>query len=300
MSVTAALIGAGVGVASIGASLYSQYKNMKSQADTNATNYKIHQEQMAQQERQYQQQIAENRYLQDLAYERNLPKEQVKALKEAGINPALALENGALGNVSAQSGSAPSPNSIPSAPQMVAPQMGDLGQGINNAYAMYLSTAKLDQDLSAENRRLDMQELELYDKMETNKENRNLISANTKKVMDDLQYQRKTAGLREEGLRLANDKIRYDGLYQEELYKAQIFANEVAPEMNELQKKVLASEIAKASAVIAEINSRKDLNDKEKDLVCKKISEQILLNKDLPKRLHNDNAIKVATYKHIM
>lgn len=141
-SATAAAIIGGVGLAG---SLYSQYKSLESQADANKTNMQINREQLAAQRYLYDQQRADERFLVNQAYERDLPKNQVKNLREAGINPAFAMENGSFGVQQAQAGSAPSAPSVGS-PHAVQPLnyegMGIAFQNAANFAASQIQTDK--------------------------------------------------------------------------------------------------------------------------------------------------------------
>ena len=122
----------------------SNQTNRRIARETNAQNYKIWQEQLAAQKEQYRQEVAENRFLVNQAYERNLPINQVKALKEAGINPSLAFESNAFQN-NAVVGQNPT-SSVPQAPQMVtgAPNIpvdfSVFGNGVSAAIQSFLAS----------------------------------------------------------------------------------------------------------------------------------------------------------------
>ena len=130
----------------------SNQTNRRIARETNAQNYKIWQEQLAAQKEQYRQEVAENRFLVNQAYERNLPKNVVKNMKEAGINPALAYESNAFQN-NAVVGNNPS-SSIPQAPEMVtgAPNIpvdfSSFGVGVSNAISNFLQSQKNEADIS--------------------------------------------------------------------------------------------------------------------------------------------------------
>lgn len=296
---TEALIGAGIGVASLAGSLYSQYQNLKSQADSNEMNYKIHQEDLEAQRQMWRNSQMENRFLVDQAYERNLPKNVVKNLKEAGINPAFAFNSGAFGSVPAQVGNAPSPSSVPSGAPMQPTRQADLGQGISQAYSNYLLSEKQSADISAEKRRLDMQELDLWSRIDSSKIANDKVKAEIDNIRQDLSFNRNSEADRLESIKLANSKIKADTAYQEELTKSAKIANDFAPELHDLEKQRLQSEIMQGVAAAAQLRAQQHLSEKEADLVCKKISEQVIRNSNLPKTLHNENAIQVATYNHI-
>ena len=135
----------GVGSAVGGlANYWSNYEtnvtNKNLARETNQQNYRIWQEQLEAQRQQYLAEKMENRYLVDQAYERNLPKNVIKNLKEAGINPALAFESNAFSD-NAVVGNNPS-SSVPAAPSMVSPQMlppnlSDIGTGLSRVAEAY-------------------------------------------------------------------------------------------------------------------------------------------------------------------
>lgn len=232
----ATAIGIGLGAASLLGSAYSAYQNMKNQADTNKTNLQIHREQTAQQERQFQQSIAENRALIDQAYERNLPKEQVKALKEAGINPAFAMDSSAFGTTASQAGSAPSVPSMPSAPNLVAPQMGDLGQGVSNAASMYLATQKQESDISYLKQKEVNETLETIGKLQNYHFQNKQLEASANEMLQNVLYNQETWELKKRNLDLINQAQQADIDYKKSLQSYQDLLNKFEPDK---QKKIL-------------------------------------------------------------
>lgn len=146
---------AAAGALSLAGQLATNRSNEKMTRETNEQNYKIHQEQMAAARKQFEDEVAENRYLIADDRDYNSMVNQVARMREAGINPALAMYGGAGGNVASQNSGSPS-GDIPSAPQMVAPQnaplpFDQLGAGINSAYALYLDNKKANADIQARN-----------------------------------------------------------------------------------------------------------------------------------------------------
>lgn len=308
--------------AAIGAGLFGDILNLFGTAMTNSSNEyqttqtnnynrEMFREQLAAQKQQWQDERAENRFLSDQDYERYLenreyetPVNQKNRLLQAGINPAFAMSSGqSFGSASVgsphSSGSVPS-SSVPNAPQAqsyqaIAPHFES---GHIAAEAMLRNDA-LQADISSRRAQQDIEAFKVLSEARSRDFQNGKIKAEMDKILQDIQFNRKNETERSRAIGLANDKIRADQLYQEELTRGLKFANDVAPALNELEKRRLASEIANASAMTAELNSRTDLNSKQKELVQKQINEQCIKNAQLPKQLHNENAIRVATYKQI-
>lgn len=148
---TAAAIG--IGAASLIGSGISAYQNLKSQADTNKTNYKIWQEQLAAQKenwKQEQENYLQNRkwQIEDRENQRlyDSPQSQKARYLAAGINPYI--EN-SIGQPTTYNAPPEGPSfSSPASPiQMQAPQLPDLGMGISQAASAYLSAQKTETDM---------------------------------------------------------------------------------------------------------------------------------------------------------
>lgn len=148
-----ALIGALVSNINTNNTNNTNYENVR---ETNTQNALMHQADLAWSKQQYEDQKLENRYLVDLAYQRQNdlvaderaytdPAAVKQRYLEAGINPYLAsqagIASGSSGSQSVQSGSAPSYNT-PSSPEMKAAQAisnNSFGLGINQAINNYLA-----------------------------------------------------------------------------------------------------------------------------------------------------------------
>lgn len=124
---------------------------------TNMTNERINDSQLQWARDQYLQEKAENRFLVDQAYEReienrehnewyNSPAQQVARLRAAGINPALAMYGGSgmsgtsHSSINAQTGQIPhanQPNAIPMDSGAPAVPYTGFGRGISDAIAAY-------------------------------------------------------------------------------------------------------------------------------------------------------------------
>lgn len=142
----ATAIGIGVGAASLIGSGINAYSNLKNQANTNETNYKIWQEQLAAQKENWkreQDNYLQNRrwQLEDIANERNYnsPAAQKARYLAAGINPYLANSFGQAQAVSPPP-SAPNFSSpvSPSPMQSTSVDFG-IGQGVSAAAQAYYS-----------------------------------------------------------------------------------------------------------------------------------------------------------------
>lgn len=204
--------------------------------ETNEQNYLIHQEDLAAQRKQFEDSLIENRFLderhrkwqlEDTESERawNSAAAIAERYRQAGINPYLAMTNGAAGvmagsgagSPSMASGSAPNGSGIPSAIPMQSPSRlmpYDIGAGINDALANYIHARASEQgirkseyDISADKLRLRMEEAESRARV-TKLENDGLLSKNeADKVRYDLDFLKKVEGDRIREFSLRNDEI---------------------------------------------------------------------------------------------
>lgn len=106
-----------------GLSLYNGIANRKASSDMNAANIALQREtndlayKMFHEGNDFSRQQAIDMF--NLENEYNRPEEQVKRLREAGLNPALMMDNGTMVN----SGDVSTPSSL-STPNLVSPQVG--------------------------------------------------------------------------------------------------------------------------------------------------------------------------------
>lgn len=133
--VAAALIAGGSALVGTAANTISQANSNNANRDiadaTNATNMKINREQIAAQQALYNSQVAENRYLVNQAYQRELENREYNSPKnvrdrylQAGINPLLA---GQFGSVSGSSNMTIPTGQVPSSstPNLIPAQNGE-------------------------------------------------------------------------------------------------------------------------------------------------------------------------------
>ncbi len=316
----AAIAGAGAiagGVSNLVSAADANKTNREISEDTNATNMQINREQLAAQRAMYYTQARENRFLVDQAYERELenrsynsPQNQKELYLRAGINPLLAGQFGSVGgshSMNVPSGQVPSsstPNAIPAQSGLPVQPLNFDGFGVAASKAMDLvsmqqSEERLNSDIAAQKQRVDNETAETLSRIQSSKTNDVYNRWLSRKLAQDWAFNNDHYYEKSRNLKLVNDKLDADVAYTKSETEAQNFANSVAPELHSLEKERLSQEIAQAQAMVAEVYARKDLTDKEKDLVVKKIAEQAIRNSNLPKSLHNDNAIQVATYNQI-
>lgn len=268
---------------------------------TNESNERINQSQLEWARQQYAAEVRENRYLNDLAWSRNSPAGQAASLRAAGLNPAVIMSNG-VGSGQATTGSNPhanQPNMIPmqSAPPAIVPD--GLGLGIANAVQTILQAQMNDAQIASlkAKSKVDMMNA-MIEASKVHWENK-YVAQQMKEVMQNMRFNDETWLQRKDSISLANGLIRAQQAEVEARTDAQRFAYSVAPELHELNKKALAEQIALSQAQAAQVYAMKDLNEKQKEYVIHQISEQTIRNANLPKTLHNENAIQVATYNQI-
>lgn len=214
--------------------------NKNLQRETNQQNKELFYQQLAAAREQYERERQENRYLVDQAYQRSLPKEQVKALREAGINPAFAFDSGSFGTPSTQIGSPPS-SPTPSAPTMVAPQMvapdlSALGQGISNAANYYLSSQRQEADISYLKQKEVNETLETIGRLQKYTYENKHLEAVSNQIMQDVLFNQETWNSRKQNLDLINQVNRADIEYKQSLKNYQDILNNFEPDK---QKKIL-------------------------------------------------------------
>lgn len=286
----------------------SSVANLVSQADTNKTNRQIAEEQMQFAKEQYEREKEENRYL--IQSQRNYdsqvafynsPAEERKRLEAAGINPALA-KYGQSGLMQAsQSGvGSPAQFKMPELYKASPLDFSGIGNSLSVAANAFNQGEMVDAQAESIRQKTRNDYVELMDKL-----SHSSIDKETKRMMQrDLSrhwtFENETWDARKEAISLANDSIRANTDRVKLENDSLRFANSIAPELHDMEKQRFAKEMAKVSAEIAELFARTDLSYEQKKLVANQVTEQYLINKNLPKSLHNDNAIKVATYKQIV
>ena len=157
LSIIGDMLGA---VATMGSTMYAADANEANNIRTNRTNSAINEQQLAWARENYEMEKAENRFLVDQAYQRELenrehqekynsPEETKQRWIDAGFNPSLmmsptGLQSGSVGSVGSSVGSAPrhnQPNMIPA--QQGAPvQAPDIGNFFSRAVDHLLAAQK--------------------------------------------------------------------------------------------------------------------------------------------------------------
>lgn len=266
MADPATVAGIAVGAGNLISNVYSAWKNTKSQADTNAMNYRIWQEQLAAQKQQWKQEQAnylQNRrwQLQDQQSERywNSVQAQVARYRAAGLNPALAMYGGAGQNTISTSQATPTEPSFSapvSASQMVAPQIDltGMGLGLQNGFNLYLNAKRVETDIAVAKQHADNESIKVAsDAMRNHVQNKH-TQALLNQVIQQTRFDQEAWPLRFEGVRLANEAIKADTTLKQESAKTQRIVNEFKPKE---QQKILRNLDKQAD----EIDSRIRLND---------------------------------------
>lgn len=243
--------------------------NLQIARETNSQNYSMFHEQQNWNEKMYHEQLQDAIGLRDDERAYNTPEQIAQRLRDAGINPSAILGSSASSLVSGTMQSPPSvqgasPNPAVAArvePYDYSPMMEGISRSINS----YFENANQDADLK-------LKQMDLYFKFDEkiadlNQKNQNLhnsmvqgdkteaekdaIRANIKKIEEEIDILRKTknsvikqadfnAKLVEnqaEEKRESARKAKAEARYQE-------LVNEAFPGLNELQKKVLRSQIS--------------------------------------------------------
>lgn len=287
------VIGAGISAIGNGISTAMTNKsNERMQRETNEQNYRIHQEQLAAARKQYEDEVAENRFLTQQARdwqladtqsdrEYNSAKAQVQRFREAGLNPALAMYGGA-GSVASQSspppqGSNPS-GSVPDAPQMQASRnipmnFDQLGTGISAAMGQLLQQSQHSTDAALRRQELATQkDLAVAQIRKYGKDNEY-----TQSLIDDLERRGKWFDQQAQSEIELNDAIkRYheaeaeyvklQGRIQDDLAKSTIKVNNANIHLTQKQIDEITKVIEKVDAEIEDIAHTQKLSDKELSL----------------------------------
>ena len=140
-------------VLSAWSSLVTNDTNRRIARDVNKSNQEINASQLAAARKQFEDELAETRRQRAENFDWNSEFSQVQRWKEAGINPYLAMTEGAAGSMSADNPSVPKgdiPSSLPmqTGAPMVAP---DLGSGLSRAVMDYYQSLKVESDIQRQN-----------------------------------------------------------------------------------------------------------------------------------------------------
>ena len=287
---------------------YATMDTNKTNADINESQLVAARENWAREQQNFETQrqwaLADRRHEEEY----NSPEAVRQRYLQAGINPALAMANGAGGSgsaaISTKQAQAPQfgspPSSIPMQAAHFDPTYQDgIGLGMQRAIDTYLMAMRNETDIAAIRQDTANKTAETAAKIRSMGYQDEYNKWLAKKLEQDWKFNDDNYEENCRNIRVANDKLAADAAYTKSQTEAQVFANSIAPEIHDWNRNLYAQELAKGQAMIAELYSRRDLNEEQKELVSKKISEQVILNSNLPKSLHNDNAIKVATYNQI-
>lgn len=217
--------------------------NRRNAMETNELNRQINEQQIAWAKEKYRAEKAENRFLVDQAYRRELenraynsPQAQKLRYLQAGINPYLAMYQGAAGgsqpSIGSTVGSPPkydNPNMIPM--QIGAPAQAYHGFGLSAQHMMdfHLAAEKNQADIAALKTRTDLAALETFAKIKNYDWNNKHLSALTDQILQDVRFNQENWSAKSEALALANQKIRADMDYQKSMTEYQNIVNRYAP-----------------------------------------------------------------------
>ena len=289
---------------------------MENVRESNTLNALMHNQDLAWSKQQYEDQKLENRYLVDLAYNRQNqliaderaytdPAAVKKRYLEAGINPYLAsqsgIASGSSGNASVQSGSAPSSNTPSGAAMQAAHAENNNGLGFGLSKIADLAThyVEMEHDLAYKKQMANNDSLRaLADWSRTGVQNAYTTKL-TDKLAKDMLFDEESWDDRLDSLRQANNLHKQQAILSEQQAIAQKFTNSVAPELHQLQKDSLKMSICIGAAQVANINANTSLTEQQKKTEIERTCQEAYKRADLPKSLHNENAIRVATYNQI-
>lgn len=286
---------------------------------TNSTNSEINDKQLAWARENYELEKEENRFLVDQAYNRSLAdrenerayqsyKNQIKLMREAGINPSLML-SGSSGHAGA---SVSTVNTVGSParhnqPGMIPMQTGAPMQNTLDSFGMGLSkTADLmlardihESDLSMARAKLGIESMKAMAEVKKAGADTKYTNQLTDQIAKQMLFDDQSWSDRLDSIRKSNNLMENQANLAKQQAIAQEFTNNVAPELHELQKRSLQMSICIAAAQVANINANTSLTAQQKSTEIERTKQEAFVRANLPKSLHNDNAIKTATYRQI-
>ena len=253
----------------------TNYTNRAIAEETNESNQEINRQQLAWAREQYELEKAENRFLVDQAWNRevenrdymnkyNSPQEMIKRLKAAHLNPTLAMYGSGGSGGSSSMSAAASTGSNPHAnqPSMIPMQTGapmqafhGFGVAAQNAANYYLAAQRNIADIAAMRAHTDNETMETISKVLLNDAHNGKLRAEMGKILDDIRWNRENWDERSRQLKVANDKIFADQQYQEAMTAYQKIVNQYAPKM---QEKLMAQYDANYDALMAAANEHNE------------------------------------------
>lgn len=250
--------------------------NYWAQMDTNKTNAQINADQLAWAKELYRLQKAENRFLVDQAYERELenrsynsPQNMKEMYLRAGINPYLASQSGIAGgshgSVNPSVGSPPSgqvPGSIPMQAAHFEPTMPN-GLGLRDALEMYQMSLRNESDMSAVRQRVANETAETKAKIKSMGINDDESKKIIKTLEQQILFNDQSHNSRLEAIELGNEKMRKEMAGMELNMKLQQSLADSAISLNNAQKSALGSQIKLNLQEIAHIKNADQLSSAE-------------------------------------
>lgn len=203
-SAAAVAIGAGVGAGVAG--IAGGVANLLSSADTNKTNYKIWQEQLAYAREQYEKERLENRALINEEREYNLPVNERQRLLDAGINPSLAKYGGSSSLSSVGVGSTPHA-AFPDAPTMMKGDYSFIGDSIRNGLNLVLDSELKSAQVEAVRQNTNNEYLKTLDTLKNSKLDRETKRALLQDMSRKWTFENETWDARKKAITLANESV---------------------------------------------------------------------------------------------
>ena len=231
----------------------TNYNNRAIAQETNEANERINKSQLAWAREQYEMEKAENRYLVDQAWRRELenrdyqnkynsPAELAKRLRNAGFNPTLAMYGGggSVGGGSVSTAASTGQNAHANQPPMIPMQTGapmqayrGFGVAAQNAANYVLAVQRQQADISAMRAHTDNETLETVSKVLQRDFQNGKLKAEIGNILDDIRFNRENWDERSRALKVANDKVFADQQYQETMTAYQKLINGFTPKQQE-------------------------------------------------------------------
>lgn len=247
--------------------------NYLAQMDTNKTNADINASQLAWAKELYKMQKAENRFLVDQAYERELenrsynsPQNMKELYLRAGINPYLASQSGIAGgshgSVNPSVGSPPYgqvPGSIPMQAAHFEPTMPE-GLGLQKAIELFQMSQRNEADISAIRQRVANETAETKAKIMSMGKNDEYTQALVRKLNQEQKFNEESYSERMRTIQAGNDKMAAETEYQRSLTLYQNLVNEFTPTQQKLWQREYDVNYEKIQSAIRKDDSESALN----------------------------------------
>lgn len=224
-------------------------------ANTNKTNYKIWQEQLAYAKEQYEKERLENRSLIDEERAYNDPSNERERFLRAGINPTLAKYGGASSLSSVGVGSTPS-MSQPDAPRISPSDYSFIARSAESSASAFmdynLRSENQEAQISALKQRVNRDTIESMAKIQNLKVDEQYKRDMITDLHRNWTFENETWDNRKRAIDLANNKIRAEQEKIEVDTEYQKIINSFTPKEQKIILKNLAKEYDK---IVSEINS---------------------------------------------